>query len=347
MTKYQNKFLFTIFIPTSNRAKSLNRTLMSLRETLSTVTKQSRDDLHHNNKITKYQNNKINLKYQISNIKIFEIVIVDYLSTDSTFKIIKKYQKYFPIKLIHQTSKGLTKASNLALKQAKGKYFIRTDDDVIFSKNWLQNIYDTFQMNKKIGGVTGPTIIPKTSIKNRDLFSFNKKFKKGNIFWKIIGKIYFDFFMEGKPFATARWYDSGAFSIGSNYEASLKEPIQEVDYMEACNLSIKTELLKKIGGFDETFSGGGDEYNEADVAFKIRSLGYKIYFNPNANLLHIPVKTGAYSQRINGLSRFRNFTIFYMRHIKPNTPIKFIKFFLYLTFQTSYYAYSYIKSLFK
>lgn len=324
--------MFTIFIPTGNRAKSLDKTLMSLRGAVSTVTKQSRDNLHPNNKITKYQNDKI-----------IEVIIVDYQSTDNTLKIIDKYQKYFPIKIIQQKSKGLTKASNLALSQAKGKYFIRTDDDVIFSKHWLKNIYETFLMDKKIGGVTGPTIIPDDSIQNRDLFSFNKKFKKGNIFWKLIGKVYFDYFMEGAPFAVARWYDSGAFSIGSNYKKALLEPIHPVDYMEACNMTIKTAILNKIGGFDEVFSGGGDEYNEADVAFKLRNLGYKIYYNPGCNLLHIPIKTGAYSQRINGVARLRNFVTFYLRHIKPNTPAKMIKFALYLAFQIVYYTYSYVK----
>jgi glycosyltransferase involved in cell wall biosynthesis len=317
--------LFTIFIPTSNRAESLNRTLLSLKDNVIL--------------------NRLGSEGSPPDArKTFEVIVVDYQSTDDTFKVIEKYQKYFPIKLIHQKSKGLTKASNLALKYAVGKYFIRTDDDVIFSKNWLKNIEATFKINRKIGGVTGPTIIPKNSIQSRDLFSYNKKFKKGNIFWKILGKIYFDFFMEGKPFAVARWYDSGAFSIGSNYIESLKEPIQEVDYMEACNMAIRTNLLKKIGGFDETFSGGGDEYNEADVAFKLRNLGYKIFFNPNANLLHVPVKTGAYGQRINGIARLRNFTIFYFRHIKPNTPLKFFKFTSYLIFQSCYYLFVYLKN---
>lgn len=300
----------SIFVPTGNRALSLDKTLLSL-------TKQT------------YKN--------------FEVIVVDYKSSDNTEAVINKYSKKLRIKVLRQKTKGLAKAANQALKQAQGKIFIRTDDDVIMSKGWLLAIIDTFSKNKDVGGVTGPTIIPTAYRRNRDLFIIEERFKKGNIFWKLIGSLYFGYFMEGQPRRVSHWFDSGAFGIGSNFPESRKEPIQEVTNLEACNYSVRTSLLRRVGGFDTSYSGVG-EYHEADAAFKIAGLGYKLIFNPKAMLNHCPSKQGFFKDRPESYSRMINFVVFYRRHIKLNSVRKLSRFIPYLLFINTYYIYTSIQT---
>lgn len=302
--------IVSIFIPTGNRAISLDKTLQSLRT---------------------------------QSYKRFEVIIVEYKSSDNTTDIIKKYSHHFDIKIIRQKTKGLSKAANLALKQTKGKIFIRTDDDVVMSPNWLRAIVDTFNSSKKIGGVTGPTIIPLAFRKNRDLFIIEERFNKGNFIWKLIGKLYFGYFMEGEPRKVSYWFESGAFGLGSNFPESKKEPTQEVTNLEACNYSVRTSLLRKVGGFDTSYSGVG-EYHEADAAFKIKDLGYKLIFNPKASLSHCPSKQGFYNDRPESYSRMTNFIVFYRRHIKLNSVRKFLRFIPYLVFLNAYYIYTAIRT---
>jgi len=296
----------SIFIPTGNRASSLDKVLQSL-------TKQS--------------------------YKKFEVIIVDYKSTDGTPQIINKYKTRLIIKVIQQKTKGLAKAANLALRQAKGKIFIRTDDDVVMSKHWLKAIWNTFAKDRKVGGVTGPTVIPAKFRKNRDLFIIEERFKKGNFLWKILGKLYFDFFMDGEPRRVSHWFDSGAFSLGSNFSSSKNEPIHEVSNLEACNFSVRTYLLRKVKGFDVSYGGVG-EYHEADAAFRIRKLGYKLIFNPKAFLNHCPSKSGFFNDRPNSYSRMINFVVFYRRNIQLNSVRKFTRFLPYLVFLNAYYIYT-------
>jgi len=302
--------LISIFIPTGNRTESLKKVLESL-------TKQT--------------------------YKKFEVLVVDYKSTDRTSSVIKILKNKLHIKLIRQQKKGLVNAANLALKQAKGEIFIRTDDDVVMKPYWLEAIYKTFNENKKIGGLTGPTIIPNKFVKNRDLFIFENKFKNGSIFWKIIGSIYFGYFMEGNPHRVSHWFDCGAFSLGSNFSDSLKEPMHEINNLEACNWSVRTKLLKQIGGFDTTYGGVG-EYHEADAAFRIKDLGYKLVFNPKVFLNHCPSKDGFFSERPSSYSRMINFVTFYLRNIKLNSYTKFFRYFTYLIFLNCYYVYQGISS---
>ncbi len=296
----------SIFIPTGNRAKSLNNVLASL-------TKQS------------YKN--------------FEVLIVDYKSTDDTEFIINRYKKRLQIKVIHQHIKGLSRAANLALRQTTGAIFIRTDDDVVMSTNWLREIVSTFASSKLIGGVTGPTIIPIAHRKNRDLFIFERKFKNGSFLWKLLGKLYFGYFMDNRQYETSMWLDSGAFSLGSNFPSAKKVSLHPSTNLEPCNFSVRTSLLKSVGGFD-TIYGGVGECHEGDAANKIRLNGYQLIFNPKAWLYHCPSKDGFYSERPNSYSRMINFVVFYRRNIKLDSFRKVSKFFPYLIFLNCYYIYT-------
>jgi len=295
----------SIFIPTGSRASSLERVLESL-------TKQS------------YKN--------------FEVLIVDYKSTDNTLVIVKNYLKKLRIKVLNQTKKGLSLAANLSLRSAKGEIFIRTDDDVIMSVGWLKAINDTFESDKRIGGVTGPTVIPNKNIELRDLFYFEEKFKKGNLLMRGLGKVYFGYFMEGSPYAVSRWYRCGAFSLGTNFKESLKQPIQEVSNLEACNFSVRTRLLRKIGGFDMGYTGVG-EYHEPDAALKIKKLGYKLIFNPKAMLNHCPSQDGFFHDRPSSFGRMTNFIRFHQAHLKSDKLQDKFRFALYLLFLNIFYIY--------
>lgn len=299
----------SIFIPTGNRAESLKIVLDSL------VAQTYQD---------------------------FDIIIVDYKSTDNTPQIIESFNQKLKITVLHQTEKGLARAANMALDIATGDIFIRTDDDVKMSTGWLQAIHDTFT-DPQVGGVTGPTVIPEDYKQNRDLFVFENAFKTGNAFWKTIGYIYFNYFMEGNPRKVSYWFDSGAFGIGSNFEEATKEPLHEITNLEACNFSVRTELLRKVKGFDTIYSGVG-EYHEADAAFKIKELGYKLMFNPKAYLNHRPSQDGFYNDRPESYSRMINFITFYLRHIKANSYRKFFRFSSYILFLDGYYVYQYIKT---
>lgn len=296
----------TVFIPTGNRAHSLERTLQSLEK-------------------QRYTH--------------FEILVVDYRSTDETPQIVQQMSKKLTIRFIAQTEKGLAKAANIALKQAKGDVFIRTDDDVLMKPGWLEAIVRTFEDDKQVGGVTGPTVIPKAYRDNRDLFAFEDKFRHGPWYWRLVGYLYLNVFMEGRPYAVSEWFDSGAFGLGSNFESARKEKLHEITNLEACNFSVRTKLLKKVGGFDEEYSGVG-EYHEADAACKIKALGYKLMFQPKAELNHLPSQDGFFADRPASYPRMVNFIVFYLRHIKINSWSKLTRFFLYIAFQNCYYVYT-------
>ncbi|MBM6920227.1 glycosyltransferase family 2 protein [Phocea massiliensis] len=99
---------FTVFIPTYNRAYTLNRCLDSL----------------------------INQSF-----KDFEVVVVDDGSTDNTQKIINKYQHQLPIRYFWKENGGKHTAINLGIENAAGEMFIILDSDDYFTEDALKQFY--------------------------------------------------------------------------------------------------------------------------------------------------------------------------------------------------------------
>lgn len=61
-------------------------------------------------------------------------------------------------------------------------------------------------------------------------------------------------------------------------------PAGERAYLPSLNLALWRKDLLDAGGFDESFPGAAGE--DVDLSFKLRRLGHKLYFAPQAVVLH-------------------------------------------------------------
>ena len=267
----------------------------------------------------------------------FEVIIIDGGSTDSTYRVIDKFSKKLNIKLIVDQRKHLAQIRDRGWREAQGKYVAWIDDDVVVSKNWAQNIIITLDRNNKIGGVSGPTIVNKKILGNRDVFSFYHA--EGMM--KVLGKFWDTFFLEGGRYTIGKITKSGAWTPGSNFSSSLKiKGLLEVDYLEACNMTFRRSLVKKVGGFDCGYTGVS-EWSELDLAMRIRELGYQLVFNAKIRVNHNISQKGVYSRRTHARERMENFLKFYFRHIfrwRFNYLFKFLTYLLFLNLYWSYKA---------
>ncbi len=149
--------------------------------------------------------------------------------------------------------KGLPHARNYGLRQALGEVIIFCDDDVIPSHNFIENHLQNYQ-EKEVGGVGGRIIL--NGKQSHDNPNHNK----------VIGKV--------------RWWD--AYLI-DNFDATERAYI---DHVQGCNMSFRKEAIIKAGGFDERF-GGSAHLEETDLCLRICRTGYKIVFDPKAELIHL------------------------------------------------------------
>jgi GT2 family glycosyltransferase len=60
----------------------------------------------------------------------------------------------------------------------------------------------------------------------------------------------------------------------------------EVDHLIGCNMSWRRDVLSQLGGLRELFIGT-EVREETDIALRVRSLGYRLVFEPKAVVDHV------------------------------------------------------------
>jgi len=83
-------------------------------------------------------------------------------------------------------------------------------------------------------------------------------------------------------------------------------------------MSFRRELLERVGGFDERLIGTSS-FDDADMALRIKKLGYKIVFSPQACLKHVFADKGGcrdmdFAEKMYWY--YRNLTILYLKYMK-------------------------------
>lgn len=189
------------------------------------------------------------------NYKAFEITVVDSSTDDKTKEIIKHYPdiKYIFLK-DGKSKRPLSK--NLGIKASKGQIIAFVDDDTLCPKGWLEECVDTYSISG-VGVVGGRIIEPDT--KNLD--------HHRNV---PIGKITM----------TGEFID--------NFDCDPWRII-DVDTLRGCNMSFRSEALKKIGFFDSNYTANNCR-EEADLITRAQKAGFRVVFNPKMILDHLVEK---------------------------------------------------------
>jgi GT2 family glycosyltransferase len=220
---------------------------------------------------------------------------------------IKLARPDFQIKWVEDHNQGLAKARDLGWRSATGELVSWIDDDVVLGKDWAKNIVKIFKNNPKVGGVSGPTIVPERLLKNRLVFFWHQP---PNWWQRPLAWMWVKFVLEGKPYEVGRLYATGWWSPGSNFKSCLKlKGLWEVDYLEACNMSLRRDLVKKVGGFNLSYQGTS-EWCEVDLAIRVKRLGYRLVWSNKVRLRHEVSRSGVYQNRRKILERVKNYLKF-------------------------------------
>ena len=228
-------------------------------------------------------------------------------------------EKRFDIHLITDDA-PLAVCRNRGLQRARAPVVCFLDDDVVCPPGWLASVLRAFE-SPTVNGVSGPSRIPPSHRNHRVLYRY-RKFRK----------LYDWFFVEPENLP-GHLTQAGTFVPDPNwgYEG-------EVQFLEACNMSFRTEALKAIGGFDEAYGGIGD-WSEPDCCFRLRQQfpTQRLWFSPTSGVEHRPSQRGAYvKRRPQSWIRLANYHRFADQWVKPS-----LRHTLYRVFLRTYYTGSY------
>lgn len=181
----------------------------------------------------------------------YEVILADDASTDDTVHL----QNFIANITIarNKNNLGFLRNCNNAAKQAKAPYLLFLNNDTYVLSGWLEALLRTIKNDKKTG-IVGPKLI----------YPNGRLQEAGGII-----------FADGSGWNYGRGDDPGKPEY--NY-------LKEVDYVSGACLLVKKELWKLTGGFDERYSPA--YYEDTDLAFEARKLGYKVIYQPQSVIVH-------------------------------------------------------------
>lgn len=181
----------------------------------------------------------------------FEVIVVDDASTDETEKDLKMISG---IRVLRSSENlGFIRSCNYGASQAKGQFLYFLNNDTQILSGCVESLLELIKNNELVGAVGSKLIYPDGRLQ-----------EAGGIIWE-----------------NASGWNYGRFQNPDEPEYNY---VREVDYCSAASLLIRTDLFNQLGGFSETFLPA--YYEDTDLCFAIRKLGYKVLYQPKSKVIH-------------------------------------------------------------
>jgi len=246
---------------------------------------------------------------------IYQLLIIDNASEDETIKELQYLQQKTKAEFIiikNKKNLGYAKANNQGLKKARGKYTLFLNSDVLIKKIDFSSLLDFLDKNHSIGGLTIKLILSDGRI---DLASHRGFPTLWRSFCYLSG-------LE-KFFCSIPFFNK---IFGGYHLCGCKmEEIHEIESPSGAFFLVRTNLVKKLRGFDENFFMYGEDL---DLAWRIKKAGYKIIYYPYFEAIHLKYQSGLKGRDINKRKLIKKYfyqamKIFYQKHYQDKYP-KFI-----------------------
>ncbi|WP_066423500.1 hormogonium polysaccharide biosynthesis glycosyltransferase HpsN [Anabaena sp. 4-3] len=159
---------------------------------------------------------------------------------------------------------SLPGARNYGIRRAAGEIIIFIDDDVKLTPDYISAHLKNYANNPEIGAVAGR------------VFDRMKLGDSG-------GELEIEYLPPEAMNPGIAWYHIDLVH-------TIKP--QQVLTARGCNMSFRREIFTKYGlRFDERFRGSAVR-EESDFCLRLRQTGYKIWYDPEAYLVHLGEETG-------------------------------------------------------
>jgi GT2 family glycosyltransferase len=186
------------------------------------------------------------------NFEETEVVVVNNGSTDATREVLSHFEGLVRV-VNNETNLGFVDACNQGARVARGRFLVFLNNDTFVLPGWLDALVETVERDPRAGAVGSLFLYPDGRIQ-----------EAGAILWS-----------NGAAFH----YGWGRASDDRRFAFA-----REVDYCSGASLLIRRELFERLGGFDRRYAPA--YYEDADLCMGVRSLGFKVVYQPLSRLIH-------------------------------------------------------------
>ena len=205
---------------------------------------------------------------------------------------------------------SLTRAQNLGVRFARGRYLVFFDDDITVIEGSIQNYVRIFEAHPEVSFLAGRETLP-TELREQSSF---KIFLKKWIQRFSVGE---SEYKNGDQFVCR--IKNNSFIV-ADFDQDTAQVIK-VDGARGCNWACRTEAFNQVGGFDEAYQGTALR-GETDLQVRLgRTFGPGLYA-PRSQVIHHRQLGGCenLSTSLKSLkSKFENETYFQKKNF-PGLP---------------------------
>lgn len=241
-----------------------------------------------------------------------EVFVVDNNSYDGTIKMVKEN---FPwVKLMANSKNlGFSKANNLAIKKAVGKYILILNPDTKIFADTLVSMVKFMDERADIGIATCRVELADGGL-DRDCRRH----------FPTLWRAFCHFAGLSKIFAGSKLFDQYYMGYVSSKKA------HEIDSCAGAFMMVRASVFEKIGVFDEDFFFYGEDL---DLCRRAKEAGYKIIYTPGAKIIHYKGAASGIKKSSYGITKatresrkkalyesVRAMEIFYRKHYMDKYP---------------------------
>ena len=194
-----------------------------------------------------------------------EILIVDNASSDGSAEMI---ESEFPqIRLLRSTTNlGFGNANNVALEQAKGRYFVLLNSDAFLTSGALQLALHRMDTNPRCG-LAGGLLVGRDGALQPSARAFHTVLRDMVVLTGLAAKFPKSKFLGGFD---RTWADP--------------QEAAAVDWVPGAFSIVRPEALQDVGFFDPDFFL---YYEEVDLCRRLKKAGYEVWYWPDIVITHI------------------------------------------------------------
>lgn len=245
-------------------------------------------------------------------IKKTEVIVVDNASSDTSSEMVKEE---FPktILIQNKTNAGFSKANNIGVKKANGRYILFLNSDTVVNASVFGEMLRFMDNHKDAGAATCKVVLASGNLDDACHRGFPTPW---NAFCHFSGLA--AILPHTKLFS--------GYSMG--WEDLEKQ--HEIDALAGAFMWVRKEAGDDVSWWDEDFFWYGDDI---DFCYRLKQKGWKVSFVPNVSILHYKGVSGGIKKHSETIStatketkkiaidaRFSAMEIFYTKHYQEKYP---------------------------
>jgi len=232
-----------------------------------------------------------------------DIVVVDNHSTDGTVDLIRA--RFPTVKLIvNDDNYGFSRAVNQGLKILDARYYILLNPDVVVIEDALDRLVAFMDENPR-AGICTPRVFNGNG-------TMQYQCRRGEARpWDV-----FSYFL-----GLSRLFPKDPRFTGYLMTHLDDDQVNEVKAVSGGSMMIRREVIEQIGYLDERYFAYQED---TDYCFQARKAGWKVYYIPEARMIHYGGRGGSKERPYFGIYQWhRSYYLYYRKNLAKDYPFWF------------------------